>query len=171
MRVLKFLGVLFLIVAACLAVVLVMGSRLPRAHTATASAIIAAPQAQVWQTIEDIDTQPKWRPSLLSVEAMPAENGHRCWTEVYKGMKMPLCEDLAVPPSTRIVRVADPKLPFGGAWVYELQPIDASSTRITITENGTTGPALWRFAGHYILHEDTTIKQYEADLQKAMPPR
>ena len=81
---------------------------------------------------------------------------------------MPLCEDLAAPPATRIVRIADPSLPFGGDWVYQLQPIDANSTRLTITENGTTGPAFYRFVGHYILHEDASIKQFEADLQKAV---
>ncbi len=167
MRMLRFIGVLLLLVAVCVVVVLVMGSRLPREHRASASAVIAAPQARVWQIIEDINAQPSWRPGLIAVEALPADNGHRCWTEVQKHMRMPLCEVLAAAPTTRIVHIADPNLAFGGDWVYELQPIDANSTRLTITENGTTGPVIWRFAGHYIFHEDTTIKQYESALQQA----
>jgi hypothetical protein len=39
--------------------------------------------------------------------------------------------------------------------------------KVTITENGTTGPALWRFVGHYVMGEDSQIKQYLADLKRA----
>jgi hypothetical protein len=35
----------------------------------------------------------------------------------------------------RISRIIDDKLPFGGRWYYELEPID-SGTRLTITEAG-----------------------------------
>jgi hypothetical protein len=83
-------------------------------------------------------------------------------------MRMPLCEELSVPPSTRIVRITDPKLPFGGTWTYQLEPSGPNASRLTITENGTTGPALWRFLGHYLFHEDTMIRQYESDVQKAV---
>jgi len=168
MRVLKVLGTLFVLIVCAVGVMLVMGSMLPHVHTASASVEIAAPQARVWQLLEDIHTQPTWRTGLLAVELTAPENGHPCWTEVQKHMRMPLCEDVASPPSTRIVRIADPSLPFGGDWVYQLQPIDANAMRLTITENGTTGPALFRFIGHYIYGEDASIKQFEADVQKAV---
>ena len=71
-------------------------------------------------------------------------------------------------PTTRVVRIADPNLSYGGIWTYELAPIDANSTRLTITENGFTNTWLFRFVGHYIFHEDSHIKQYEADLQKSI---
>jgi Polyketide cyclase / dehydrase and lipid transport len=168
MRVLKVLGILVLLIVCAVGVMLVMGSMLPHAHTASATVELAAPQTRVWQLIEDIHTQPTWRTGLLSVELTAPQNGHPCWTEIQKHMHMPLCEDLATPPSTRIVRIADPSLPFGGDWVYQLQPINANSSRLTITENGTTGQAFYRFVGHYIMHEDMSIKQFEADLQKAV---
>ena len=69
---------------------------------------------------------------------------------------------------TRIVRIADQNLPYGGLWTYELAPVDANSTSLKITENGFTNGWLFRFVGHYIFHEDTQIKQYEADLQKSI---
>ena len=164
----RVVGIVLLLIAVVLATVLVMGGMQPRAHTASATVTVNAPQTVVWQRIEDVSTQPTWRSGLTAVESLPPQNGQTCWMEVQKYQKMPLCEVLAAAPSTRIVRIADPKLPFGGMWTYELTPIDATSTRVSITENGTTGPWLWRFAGHYIFHEDTMIKQYESDLQKSV---
>jgi hypothetical protein len=38
---------------------------------------------------------------------------------------------------------------------------------VTITERGTTGPAMWRFVGHYVMGEDGSIKQYLSDLKRA----
>jgi hypothetical protein len=166
--VLRILGIFLVVVASAIVFMLVMGSRLPHEHTASASAEISAPRARVWQLIEDVNTQPTWRTGLLSIAATPTVNGHACWTEVQKHLRMPLCEELTAAPSTRIVRIADPTLPFGGTWTYQLQSIDANTTRLIITENGTTGPALYRFIGHYIYHEDTMVKQYEADVQKAV---
>jgi len=164
---LKALGILLLVIVCAVGVMFIMGARLPVEHVASASTTVAAPQTRVWQLIEDVDKQPAWRSGLLRVERVSAVNGRRCWTEVQKHMNMPLCEVIVEPPSTRVVTIDSATLPFGGTWTYELQPSDASSTHLVITENGTTNPALFRFIGHYIYHEDTMIKQYEADLQKA----
>jgi hypothetical protein len=168
MRAARIAGVVFIVVAINFIVALVLGGMLPRAHTATASVIVSAPQAVVWQRIEDVASQPTWRTGLNAVQMLPSRNGHPCWLEIQKYGKMPLCEELAAPPATRVVQIADPNLSFGGIWTFELSPVDAQSTHVSITENGTTGPWLWRFAGHYIFQEDTMIKQYEADLQKSV---
>ena len=169
MRVLRSLAVLCLLTAALLAVILALGSWIPRSHTVSASVVVAAPRGQVWQLLEDIPAQPKWRTEVVAIEPRTAEGGHPCWTEIQKYNRVPLCEDVTAPPTTRVVRIADPRLPYSGTWTYDLQPIDANSTRVTITEQGTTGPAIWRFAGHYIYHEDTSIKQFESELQQAAP--
>ena len=168
MRFVKAVGVLVVVLLLCVVAMYAMGSHLPVAHTATATAVINAPQAAVWQKMEDVKSQPQWRKELNGIDDAASQNGHPCWTEVQKHMRMLLCEDLWPPsPVTRIVRIADPTLPFGGLWTYELQPIDAAPSRLTITENGTTGPAMWRFLGHYAFHEDTSIKLYESELQQA----
>ena len=53
-------------------------------------------------------------------------------------------------------------------WTYQLEPAGAATgtgaTRVTITEQGTTGPAIWRFFGHYLYGEDRSILQYLEDL-------
>jgi hypothetical protein len=168
MKILRVVGIVFIVLAVAFLIIFILGAMQPRAHTATVAATIDAPQIVVWQRIEDVAEQPSWRTGLTAVQPLPSQNGHTCWMEIQSHGKMPLCEIVAAAPATRIVAIADTKLPFGGTWTYELTPIDANHTRLSITENGTTGPALWRFAGHYIYHEDTTIKQYESDLQKSV---
>lgn len=164
----KAFGILALVVVCAVVVMFIMGARLPVEHLASVSTTIAAPQAQVWQLIEDINKQPTWRTGLVRVERVSAINGRQCWTEVQKHMSMPLCEVVVQPPAMRVVLIASTTLPFGGTWTYQLQARDANSTQLVITENGETDPAFFRFIGHYIYHEDTMIKQYEADVQKAV---
>ena len=169
MRLLKLSGYLFLLLLAATAVVLGLGSRIAQQHTATASGIVAASQDRVWSLISDVSAQPRWRTGLKSVERLPAAPGGPCWRELQSAMAMPLCVTRADPPNTRIVEIADPKLPFGGSWTYTLKPVGLASTEVTIREDGVTRPALWRFVGHYILGEDTQVKQYLTDLQRAAP--
>ncbi len=168
MKILKALGVVVLLLLLAVLVMTLVGARLPHAHTATASVELNAPPARVWQSITDTASQPGWRKGLKSVTPMPPQNGHPCWQETNSMGKMPMCEVAAAEPVLRVVRIADPSLPFGGDWVYQISPASPGVTRLTITENGTTGPALWRFVGHYIFHEDTQIKQYEQDLQQRL---
>jgi hypothetical protein len=168
MRILRLVGIVVAVIVVAIGVVLVMGALQPRNHTASATVVVNAPQAVVWQRIENVQTQPTWRSGLSAVQILPPQDGFTCWQETSSFGKMPLCEALVNPPSTRVVRIADPNLPYGGLWTYELAPVDANSTRVTITENGFTNPWFFRFVGHYIFHEDTQIKQYEADLQKSV---
>ena len=167
MRVVKGLATILVVLVAVVLVMFVMGSRLPVSHTASASVLVHAPQARVWQMIEDVQSQPQWRPGLIAVQLLPAQNGHPCWLETQSMGKMPLCELLTAAPSTRIAAIADPTLPYSGTWTYQLTAVDDQDTNLLITENGDTRPALFRFLGHYVFHEDTQIKQFEGGLQKA----
>jgi hypothetical protein len=170
--VLRILGVVVVVILLAVGIVLVMGGLQPRNHTVSATVTINAPQAVVWQRITDLQSQTSWRSGLTGVDMLPAQDGHPCWQETSSFGKMPLCEVLSAAPSTRIVRISDAKLPYGGLWTYELSPgmgpTDPNVTILKITENGFTGPWIYRFVGHYIFHEDSQIKQYEADLQKSI---
>lgn len=164
MRWLKWMSYTFLCLVGLLVLMVIIGAFLPEQHSVSATVSLPASQDRVWHLMTDLETQPRWRTGLKSVAHLPEENGHPCWTEVQKHMRMPLCADLSVAPSTRIIRIADPSLPFGGNWNYQLQATGKNASRLTITENGTVGPALWRFLDRFLIHEDASIKQYEADL-------
>ena len=166
-RLLRFFGSATPALACILVVMLVLGSRVPRQHMATAAITLNAPQQGVWDRISNVSAQPGWRSGLKAVDPLPMQDSHPCWLEHNSMGKMPMCEVLSAPTATRIVRIADPSLPFGGTWTYTLSPDGPATTRLNITENGTTGPPLWRFIEHYLYHEDTQMKQYEADLAKS----
>jgi len=165
MRILRFLGWLSVVIAIAFLVALVLGSRVPVAHTVSVSETIPASQEKVWGLMTDTAAMPQWRTGLKAVSPLPSQNGATCWAEVTSGMTMPLCADVREAPVRQVVRIADSKLPFGGNWVYVLEPAGENATKVTITENGTTGPAMWRFVDHYILHEDGEIRQYLGDLK------
>jgi Polyketide cyclase / dehydrase and lipid transport len=167
MRVLRFLGWLSIVIGLAIGLAAVMGSRLPAEHTTSLSETIAAPQQRVWQLITDVAAQPAWRTGLKAVTPLASAGSAPCWAEVQSSMTMPLCADVTEAPTCRVVRITDPKLPFGGTWTYELQPAGEKTTRLTITEHGTTGPAIWRFIEHYVTGEDGQIRQYLTDLKRA----
>jgi hypothetical protein len=166
MRVLRFLGWLSVVIVVLICTAIFMGSRLPVGHTASVTDTIPASQQKVWGLITDPAAMPNWRTGLKAVNLLPSENGAPCWAEVQSGMTMPLCADVREAPVRQVVRIADPKLPFGGTWTYVLEPAGENETKVTITEKGTTGPAMWRFVDHYVMHEDGQIKQYLGDLKK-----
>jgi hypothetical protein len=167
LRVLRFLGWLSVVIVIAIGSAAVMGSRLPVDHTAIAAETIPASQQRVWQLITNVTSQPKWRTGLKEVTPMAPKGDAPCWTEIQGSMTMPLCAEISEAPTRRVVRIADPKLPFGGTWTYLLEPAGADSTRVTIVEQGTTRPAMWRFVEHYVSGEDVQIRQYLADLKKA----
>jgi Polyketide cyclase / dehydrase and lipid transport len=167
MRLLRFLGWMSVVIVLAICIAIFMGSRLPEAHTASITDTIPASQQRVWGLITDPAAMPGWRTGLKAVTLLPPENGAPCWAEVQSSMTMPLCADVREEPTRQVVRIADPKLPFGGTWTYVLEPAGADATKVTITENGTVGPSLWRFVGHYVMGEDGSIKQYLADLKRA----
>jgi hypothetical protein len=168
MRFLKVLAWLISLLVVGVALMWALGSRLPHDHTATVSELLAAPQEKVWALITDVPSQPSWRSGLHSVEELPPQHGYPCWRETSSMGKMPLCEVMSEKPNKRVVQIADPDLPYGGKWIYTLETTAPNQTRITITEDGTTGPAIWRFVGHYVFHEDTQIKRYAESLQQAV---
>ena len=166
MRILRFLGWLSVVIVLAICSAIFVGSRLPVEHTATVSETIPASQLKVWALITNVSAQANWRTGLKAVRTLPSENGAPCWAEVQSGMTMPLCADTREAPVRQVVRITDAKLPFGGTWTYVLEPVGENATKVTITENGTTGPAMWRFVDHYVMHEDGQIRQYLGDLKR-----
>jgi hypothetical protein len=58
-----------------------------------------------------------------------------------------------------ITKIADPKLPFGGTWTYDIAPAGDSCT-LTITENGEVYNPLFRFVSRFIIGQSTTMDGY-----------
>ena len=63
----------------------------------------------------------------------------------------------ASPLSRLVLRIADPDLPFGGKWTYELQP-SANGSRVTITEDGEVYNPIFRFMSHVFFSQSASIE-------------
>jgi hypothetical protein len=165
-RLAQLLAFFLALFALMIVAVLIAGFFQPKAHTATASAIIDAPQSAVWAWITEVKTQPTWRAGLAAVEDMPAQNGHTCWAEFYgRNMQRTVCAIESVAPLHRVTQVTADDAAFGGTWTYDLKPIDAAHTQLAIREDGVISSALLRFVNHYIYGESTAIKTYERSLE------
>ncbi len=147
---------------AAVATIAVGGMFLPRIHRATRSVRLAAPAELVWDVITDFPNHPTWRPGLKSIERSADINNHPVWTETDKhGDKLPI-EITEFNPASRMVgRIADPKLPFGGTWTYELSS-DNGATRLRITEDGEIRPPAFRYIARTMGYSSTIEKYLKA---------
>lgn len=62
------------------------------------------------------------------------------------------------------MRIADPNLPFGGTWTYDLVPGDQACS-LTVTEDGEVYNPLFRFVSRFIIGHTATIDSYLKALQ------
>src|SRR5258706_7440221 len=149
--------------AGLVALVAIIGSLLPKGHTATQTIRLKQKPEAVWQAISDYGGQASWRTDLKSVERMPDQNGHQVWRE--KNGNTTTLETLEETPPGRLVRkIADPSLPFGGTWTYEIAAVDGGCT-ITITANREVYNIIFR-AISKLMDPSETIKGYLKALAK-----
>jgi uncharacterized protein YndB with AHSA1/START domain len=153
----KLVLITVLILALPLILVMVVGAMLPKTHTITRSVTVNAPPNEVWNLIT---SAPTWRRNITRYEELPLQNGHRMWRETDKGGQTIAYEATESDPPRRLVtRIADPSLPFGGTWTYEIAPNGRGSS-LTITENGEVYNPVFRFVSRYIMGHAATVDTY-----------
>ena len=145
---------------ALLVVIVVVGALLPKKHEAHSTARYQAKPEAVWATITDYKAFPQWRRDVRSVDALPPQNGLPAWREHGGNGDIPY-EVVELKPPTRLVtRIADPKLPFGGTWEYDLQPAPGGGSVLTITEHGEIYNPVFRFMSRYVMGQHLTMNRY-----------
>ena len=149
------------------AVAALIGSRLARSHRASIAHTFSVAPDVIWSTITDIEAFPSWRAGISRIERLPDKNGYPVWIEEGRSGKMTLAVERREPPRILVGRIADPNLPFGGTWTYEIAP-DGAGSRLTITENGEIYNPLFRFMARFIFGYDGTIRAYMASLEKRL---
>jgi len=84
------------------------------------------------------------------------------WRETDKGGQTIAYEAMeSDPPRHLVTRIADPSLPFGGTWNYEITRSGSGSTStLTITENGEVYNPVFRFVSRYIMGHAATVDAY-----------
>lgn len=155
---------LVVIVALILAVVAI-GYALPVKHVATRKARLGQSPEKVFLAITDVKNFPAWRPSVKQIEVLPANGHYARFREIGSDGSILFETDSVVPGKRLVNRIADPSLPFGGRWIYELTP-EAGGTVITITEEGEVYNPIFRFGSRFIMGHTRTIDRYLADLSR-----
>jgi hypothetical protein len=75
-------------------------------------------------------------------------------------------ETVEMIPQQRLVgRIADPKLPFGGTWTFEITPTAEGAT-LRITERGYVTNPLFRFLSRFVFGYTTAIESYLKSLAR-----
>jgi hypothetical protein len=145
----------------------VIGAFLPVAHLATRSARFGASPEAVFDLISDPASYASWRPGLKKVELLPDRDGKRAFREHGKDGTISFVIEEAERPRHMKTRIADEGLPFGGSWVYTIEP-DGDGARLTIAEHGEVYNVVFRFMSRFIFGHAATLEQVFAALRKKL---
>ena len=156
---------IFVVVGGILVFIVVIGWLLPKAHTATREARFRQSPETIWKAITDIDAMTAWRQGLKSIKHLPDQNGMPAWVETTDSGTIPFETVISQPPSKLVIRIADPKLPFGGTWTYEITPIPGGSN-LRIREDGEVYNPVFRFLARFVFGYSGTMDTYLKSLAK-----
>lgn len=146
------LGVLVLLVA----LVALIGALLPKGHVTARSAVYRHPPEEVFAALHGFAEYPQWHKDVSKVEILAPADGRERFRETNRFGVITFSVDEAVPPGRMVTRIADPDLPFGGTWTYELVPVP-EGTRVTITERGEVYNVFFRFMSRFVFSQHATI--------------
>ena len=159
MRWLIYVGLAVVIVPA---IVVAIGVALPKEHVASRKIVLHAQPDVVFAQIAGPSDWRGLKYELLAESPLK-------WRETDSSGDAITYERVETIAPKRIVnRIADPKLPFGGSWIYEIVP-NANGTELTITENGEVYNPLFRFVSRFIMGHTATIQKYQHELAARFP--
>ena len=148
-------------------IITAVGSALPRDHVASVEATLPAPPERVWEAITATDAFPAWRSDVERVEPLADAGGRRGWIEYGSSGRLTFVVERAEAPRVLVTRIADPDLPFGGAWTYEIAPAARGST-LRITERGEVYNPIFRFMARFVFGHERTMATFLADLERGL---
>lgn len=153
----KWLWYVGLVIVIVPAIVVAIGAMLPKGHVARSNVVIQASPADVFALIAGPSDWRGIKYELLTESPLK-------WRETDSSGDAITYERVEATAPNRIVnRIADPKLPFGGSWTYEIAP-NGNATELAITENGEVYNPLFRFVSKFIMGHTATIEKYQRDV-------
>jgi uncharacterized protein YndB with AHSA1/START domain len=161
----KYLLIAVAVLVAITLVVVGIGWSLPRDHRATSEATLKTSPQSVYRLITEVDRFPEWRSGVERVERVPDSAGKTRFREVGSDGTILYEVENAVPNERLVTRIADPSLPFGGSWTYELIP-RGDSTTLRITEDGKVYNPVFRFVSRFVMGHTATMDKYLTDVRR-----
>jgi hypothetical protein len=145
-----------LAVAAVAAIVVLIGAMLPKEHVASGKMLVRATPGELFSLIAGPSGWRGVKYELLTETPLKWRETDANGAIVYERVE-------TIAPTRIVNRIADPKLPFGGRWTYEIAP-GGSGSVLTITENGEVYNPIFRFVSRFIMGHTATIEKYLRDL-------
>jgi len=146
-------------------VIALIGSQLPKGHTASRSVFLHQSPQSVYAVVRDFASAPTWRSDVKRIEVQPQPNGPIHFREEGKNgtVNYELAED--IPNQRMVTRILDTDLGYSGKWTYVVKP-ENGGTRVTITEDGEVSNVLFRFMSRYVFEQTATLDGYLTSLAK-----
>ncbi len=159
------LAVVVGVVILVLLLIALIGSRLPREHSATRSVLLNKSPETVYSVARDFAAMPKWRADVREVTVTTDRAGRVSFREEGKhgAVNYELTED--IPARRMVTRITDTDLGYAGKWTY-IFAAEGTGTRLTITEDGEVSNVIFRFLSRYAFGHSATIDSYLTSLGK-----
>jgi len=146
------------------AIAALVGSRLPKNHSASRSIHLNKSPKEVYDLVRDFNSAPKWRSNVKSVEVQTQPDGKVHFREVGSDtVDYVVAED--VPGQRLVTRILNTDLGYSGQWTYEFIP-ENGGTRVKITEDGVVSNVIFRFMSRYVFGHTATLDTYLTSLAK-----
>lgn len=157
-------GLVGVIILAVLLMAL-LGSLLPKEHSATRSVRLHKSPENVYAVAREFESMPKWRSDVREVKVTTDPNGRLDFREEGKhgAVNYELTED--IPGRRMVTTITDTDLGYAGKWTYVFAD-EGSGTRLTITEDGVVSNVIFRFLSRYAFGHTATIDSYLTSLGK-----
>ena len=144
------------------AVMAAVGAMLPRDHHATRKARFHVSPAVLYAVLAG---PPDWRTGVKSYGELPENGGRRQWWEEDSHRQRVAYEIVeAKPPERLVTRIAQPDLPFGGGWTFEITALPGGGSEVRIHENGEIYNVIFRFLARFLFGYTGSIETYLRDL-------
>jgi uncharacterized protein YndB with AHSA1/START domain len=146
-------------------VIVLVGYMLPKGHHASRTITLNAPPSDVFGAVTNFARYPEWRSDVQRIEILPDDGHGPGFREIGDNGAIAYRVEAREPYTRLVVRIADPKLAFGGSWAYDLKP-NGTGTDLTITEDGEVYNPIFRFMSRFVFSQTATIDKYETNLKK-----
>jgi len=148
--------------ALLVAVMAAVGAMLPRHHHATRKARFHVSQEALYAVLAG---PPDWRTGVRSFGELPEQAGHKRWWEEDTHRRKIIYEIVeATPPGRLVTRIAQPGLPFGGGWTFEIASLPGGGAELRVTEDGEIYNAIFRFLARFLFGYTGSIETCLRDL-------
>jgi hypothetical protein len=155
----KILEIVVALLVGSVSIVVAVGYALPRKHVTARAISLRQQPADVFTLVSNFKEEPAWRADVQSVEFLSPVDGRVSFREKGKNGDITMEVVESNSPARLVTRIADPNLPFGGAWIFDIAATSVGC-RLNITERGEVYNPVFRFVSRFILGHTGTLDTY-----------